>query len=48
MFNVDPQAPNDSLDFLLKTKYNQHDDLLKSLAPTRNQKETFDNDHGYF
>ncbi len=46
MFNHDPQAPNDSLDFLLKVKYNQHKDLLRPIAVTRYQKETFDDDHG--
>jgi len=46
VFNHDPQAPNDNLDFLLKVKYNQHADILRPLAVTRYQKETFDKDHG--
>ena len=47
VFNVDTKAPNDSLDFLIKTKYNQHEDLLRSINRTRYQKETFDDDHGF-
>ncbi len=46
VFNHDPQAPNDSLDFLLKSKYDQHADLLNPINKSRYQKETFDEDHG--
>lgn len=46
VFNVDTKAPNDSLDFLLKTKYDQHNDLLRPINQTRYQKETYDTDHG--
>jgi hypothetical protein len=46
VFNFDPQAPNDSLDFLLKTKYDHHNEELRPLARTRVQKETVDEDHG--
>lgn len=46
VFNHDHQAPNDSLDFLLKAKYDQHADLLSPLNKSRYQKETFDEDHG--
>lgn len=46
VFSFDKKAPNDSLDFLLKTKYDQHNEALKPLAQTRVQKETVDEDHG--
>ena len=46
VYTFDPEAPHDSLDFLLKTKYDQHNDALKELARTRVQKETVDSDHG--
>ena len=46
IFSSDPQAPRDSLDFLLKTKYDQHNETLKPIARTRVQKETTDENHG--
>lgn len=46
VFSFDQQAPKDSLDFLLKTKYDQHNEALQGLARTRVQKETTDEDHG--
>jgi hypothetical protein len=46
VYNFDPQAPKDSLDFLLKAKYDHHNDLLNPQAKTRVQKETVDEDHG--
>lgn len=46
VFSFDPQAPNDSLDFLLKTKYDHHNESLKHLARTKVQKETYDENHG--
>ena len=47
IFSSDPQVPKDSLDFLLKTKYDQHNEALQPIARTRVQKETVDDDHGY-
>ena len=46
VFSFDPQAPNDSLDFLLKTKYDHHGETLKPLNRTKVQKETVDENHG--
>ena len=46
VYNFDPKAPNDSLDFLLKTKYDHHNDLFNEQANTRVQKETVEEDHG--
>ncbi len=46
VYSFDEQAPSDSLDFLLKTKYDQHQETFKEIARTRSQKETFDEDHG--
>ncbi|RNA41261.1 hypothetical protein BpHYR1_001686 [Brachionus plicatilis] len=46
VFSFDSKAPNDSLDFLLKTKYDQHIETLKPISRTRVQKETVDEDHG--
>jgi hypothetical protein len=43
----EPESPNDDLDFLLKTQYNQHSELLRPLARTRVQRETVSDDHGY-
>jgi len=46
VYHLDPQAPGDSLDFLLKAKYDHHSDLLRPLASTRVQSETTGEDHG--
>lgn len=42
----DPSAPNDSLDFVLKTEYNQHKEFLKDSAQTLVQPETLGMNHG--
>jgi len=42
VYHHDPQAPRDSLDFILKSKYNQHEELLKNKNETLFQKETYD------
>ena len=44
--HFDPNAPNDSLDFVLKTTYNQHKEFLKDSAQTLVQPETLGMDHG--
>lgn len=46
VYSFDPQAPNDSLDFVLKTAYNQHREFLKDNAQTLVQPETLGMDHG--
>lgn len=42
----DPQAPYDSLDFVLKCQYNHHQEFMKSKAETLMQPETVGMDHG--
>ena len=42
----DPQAPYDSLDFVLKCQYNHHQEFMKSKAETLMQPETVGLDHG--
>lgn len=42
----DPQAPYDSLDFVLKCQYNHHQEFMKSKAETLMQPETIGLDHG--
>lgn len=44
VYHFDPQAPNDSLDFILKSKYNHQEELLKNKNEVLFQKETFDSD----
>lgn len=44
VYHFDPQAPNDALDFIIKSKYNQHEELLRNRNETLFQKETFDTD----
>ena len=46
IYCFDPQAPNDSLDFVLKAEYNQHKEFLKGANETLVQKETLGKDHG--
>lgn len=45
-YYYDPQAPYDSLDFVLKCQYNHHDEFMKSKAETLTQPETVRLDHG--
>ena len=45
VYHFDPQAPNDSLDFVLKSTYSQHEEFLKNKNETLFQRETFDEDH---
>lgn len=42
----DPQAPHDSLDFVLKCQYNHSDEFMKSKAETLVQPETVGQNHG--
>lgn len=44
--NFDPQAPSDSLDFVLKGQYDHHHEFLKGKSETVIQKETLGSDHG--
>lgn len=44
-FAFDPDAPQDSLDFALKTEYNQHREFLKDKHETVVQKETLGKPH---
>jgi len=44
VYHHDPKAPRDSLDFILKAKYDHHDEIFKDKNETLNQKETFDCD----
>ncbi|XP_064632431.1 protein CFAP276-like isoform X3 [Lineus longissimus] len=46
VFHHDPQAPRDSLDFVLKAKYNHHDEFLRDKNETLYQPETLGLDHG--
>ncbi|PAA47268.1 hypothetical protein BOX15_Mlig028779g3 [Macrostomum lignano] len=45
-FYYDPQAPNDSLDFVLKTEYDQHRELFKGKNQVLLQTETCSDEHG--
>lgn len=42
----DPQAPRDSLDFVLKCQYNHSNEFMKSKAETLIQPETIGQEHG--
>ena len=42
----DPQAPNDSLEFVLKCQYNHSDEFMRSKAETLVQPETAGRNHG--
>lgn len=44
--SYDPQAPRDSLDFVLKCKYNHSDEFIRSKAETLIQPETVGENHG--
>lgn len=46
IFHFDPQAPNDKLDFVIKSTYDQHAEFLKSNAEVKVQKETAGNPEG--
>lgn len=46
VFHFDPQAPNDSLDFVIKSAYNHHGEFLSSKAETLVQPETKNFLHG--
>eukprot|EP00794_Sanderia_malayensis_P006007 gene6007-6705_t len=46
VFSHDPQAPRDNLDFVVKSKYNHHQEFLKSKAQTLFQPETLGFEHG--
>ncbi|XP_041348509.1 uncharacterized protein C1orf194 homolog isoform X2 [Gigantopelta aegis] len=45
-FYCDPVAPNDSLDFILKSQYNQHEELFRNKNETLHQAETLGLPHG--
>ena len=44
--HFDPSAPRDSLDFVLKAEYNNHQEFLKGKNETLVQRETLDMPHG--
>jgi len=46
VFHFDPQAPNDSLDFTIKSVYDHHNEFLRSKANTFVQHETVGRPHG--
>lgn len=45
-YHYDPQAPRDSLDFVLKSKYDHHKEFLKASNETLVQSETLGQEHG--
>ena len=47
VYHFDPQAPRDSLDFVLKTHYDHHREFLKAKNETLLQPETLGEEHGY-
>jgi hypothetical protein len=46
IYTNDSKTPLDSLDFLLKSQYDQHDETFAGKARTRVQLETISDDHG--
>ncbi|XP_048740909.1 protein CFAP276-like isoform X1 [Ostrea edulis] len=46
IYHMDPQAPRDSLDFILKSEYDHHDKFLKAKNETLYQPETAGESHG--
>merc|ERR1712080_401835 len=46
VFHHDPQAPGDSLDFVIKSTYDHHQEFLKSTSETLFQPETLGLPHG--
>ena len=47
VYHYDPQSPNDSLDFIIKAKYDQHTEFLRGNNDILMQKETVTDTHGY-
>jgi hypothetical protein len=47
IYTNDPKAPLDSLDFILKSQYDQHNETFAGKARTCIQLETISDDHGY-
>ena len=41
------QAPNDKLDFVMKSKYDHHNEFMKSTSESLVQPETLELPHGY-
>lgn len=46
VYYFDPQAPRDSLDFVLKCQYDHHREFMRSAAETLMQPETLGQEHG--
>ncbi|XP_062607261.1 protein CFAP276-like isoform X1 [Saccostrea cucullata] len=46
IYHMDPKAPRDSLDFVLKSKYNHHEEFLRAKNETLIQPETAGEDTG--
>jgi hypothetical protein len=46
VYHYDPVAPVDDLDFVLKSEYNQHEELLKNKNEVVYQPETMGDEHG--
>lgn len=46
IYHFDPQAPSDSLDFILKSQYDHHDEFLQAKNDTLFQPETVGLEHG--
>ncbi|XP_002131610.2 protein CFAP276-like [Ciona intestinalis] len=46
IYHFDPQAPHDSLDFVIKSKYDHHNQFLSGNNKTLVQKETVTEAHG--
>lgn len=46
VFHFDPQAPKDSLDFILKSEYDHHDEFLRAKNETLYQPESKGSEHG--
>jgi len=46
IYTTDPRAPADSLDFLLKSTYDQHQETFAPKPKTCIQEETISDDHG--
>jgi hypothetical protein len=46
IYHHDPDAPRDSLDFVIKSEYNQHKEFLKGKNEVLFQKETLGIQHG--
>lgn len=46
VYHADPLAPRDSLDFVIKSKYDHHNEFLRGNNETLVQGETITDDHG--